>query len=292
MKPDTLQIIRFPEGRRYLRKDGVRNLVSYSILALWSLMVLFPLWTMLVNSLKVQLQIFMNPFSFPAKPTLTGYLYVLQDGNFLLYFWNTLLVVTITITGTLLTGSLAAFALARWRGTASRIIYLLFLCGIMIPIRLGTINIFQIVKSLGLMGSLYGLIPVYIAWGLPIAVFVLTTFIQELPNELMESAAIDGASRLRTYSSITIPLIRPALGTVAILNLINIWNDIWFPLIFNLQENQRTLLLGVTYFFGTYQTDWNKVLVVLTLSTMPILTLYILMSKQFIKGLTAGAIKG
>lgn len=222
----------------------------------------------------------MNPFSFPAKPTLAGYLYVIRDGGFLLYFWNTMLVVAITIAGTLLLGSLAAYALAQWKGLASRFIYLLFLCGIMISIRLGTINIFQIVKSLGLMGSLYGLIPVYIAWGLPIAVFILTTFIQELPNELMESAAIDGASRLRIYSGITIPLIRPALGTVAILNLINIWNDIWFPLIFNLKENQRTLLLGITYFFGTYQTDWNKVLVVLTLSTLPILILYILMSSS------------
>ena len=292
MKPDTLQIIRFPERGGYFRRDRFRNVFSYLILSIWSLIVLFPLWTMLVNSLKTQLQIFINPFAFPKKFTLAGYLYVIGDGNFLLYFWNTLLVVAVTISGTLLIGSLAAYALAHWKGVASRFIYILFLCGIMIPIRLGTINIFQIVKSLGLMGSLYGLIPVYIAWGLPIAVFVLTTFIQELPNELMESAAIDGASKLRIYSRITIPLIRPALGTVAILNLINIWNDIWFPLIFNLKEDQRTLLLGVTYFFGTYQTDWNKVLVVLTLSTLPILILYVFMSKQFIKGLTAGAIKG
>ena len=162
----------------------------------------------------------------------------------------------------------------------------------MVPIRLGTINISQIIRGLGLMGSMYSLIPVYVAWGLPIAVFVLTTFIQELPKELMEVAALDGASRLRTYYSIILPLVRPALGTVAILNLINIWNDIWFPLIFNLKERHRTLLLGVTYFFGTYQTDWTKVLVVLTLSTIPILILYLLMSSQFIKGLTAGAIKG
>lgn len=292
MKPDTLQIIRFPEQARRLRRGGRGSLAACVILSLWSLVVLFPLWTMLVNSLKSQMQIFMNPFSFPAKPMIAGYLHVLGDGDFLLYFWNTLLVAAIAIAGTLLCGSLAAYALAQWRSQAARLIYLLFLCGIMIPIRLGTINIFQIVKGLGLMGSLYGLIPVYIAWGLPIAVFVLTTFIQELPGELMESAAIDGASRLRIYSLITIPLVRPALGTVAILNLINIWNDIWFPLIFNLRENQRTLLLGVTYFFGTYQTDWNKVLATLSLSTLPMLILYILLSKQFIKGLTAGAVKG
>ena len=268
------------------------KLVHYLILTIWAFIVLFPVWTMIANSFKKQLDIFRNPFAPPAPLRLDGYIYVLRDSDFLRYCWNTVLIVGITIFLTLLTGSLAAFALANWMGKFSKFLYLFFLAGIMIPIRLGTINIFQIIRGLGLMGSMYSLIPIYVAWGRPIAGFVLTTFIQELPRELMEVAAIDGASRLRIYYSIILPLIRPALGTVAILNLVNIWNDIWFPLIFNLKESHRTLLLGVTYFFGTYQTDWTKVLVVLTLSTVPILTLYILMSRQFIKGLTAGAIKG
>ncbi len=292
MKPDTLQIIKLSKDRRHPLRDKWKDWASYLVLGIWSLIVLFPIWTMLVNSLKKQLQIFADPFSFPARPNFAAYLYVIRDGNFLLYCWNTLFVVAVTITCTLLAGSLAAYALANWKGFAAKFIYVLFLAGIMIPIRLGTINIFQIIRSLKLMGSLFSLIPVYIAWGLPMAIFILTTFIQDIPNELMESAAIDGASRFGIYSRITIPLIRPALGTVAILSLINIWNDIWFPLIFNLGDDQRTLLLGVTYFFGTYQTDWSKVLAVLTLSTLPILTLYVFMSKQFIKGLTAGAVKG
>jgi raffinose/stachyose/melibiose transport system permease protein len=268
------------------------NIVRYILLSIWAVIVLFPVWTMLVNSIKKQLDIFKNPFAFPSMPNFDGYLYVFRESNFLLYCWNTLLVTGVTIVSVLFIGSLAAYALAHWKGFFSKFIYILFLAGIMIPIRLGTINIFQIIRSLNLMGSLYGLIPIYIAWGLPMAVFILTTFIQDLPGELMESAAIDGASKFRTYSSIVVPLIRPALGTVAIFNLINIWNDIWFPLIFNLKEDQRTLLLGVTFFFGTYQTDWTKVLVILTLATLPILILYIIMSKQFIKGLTAGAVKG
>jgi raffinose/stachyose/melibiose transport system permease protein len=264
----------------------------YLILSIWALIALFPVWTMLVNSFKKQLDIFKNPFVFPVSPNFDAYLYVFRESNFLLYCWNTLLITVVSIVCVLFIGSLAAYALVNWKGLGSKFIYLLFLAGIMIPIRLGTINIFQIIRSMNLMGSVYGLIPVYIAWGLPMAVFILTTFIQDLPGELMESASLDGASKLRIYSAITIPLIRPALGTVAIFNLINIWNDIWFPLIFNLKEDQRTLLLGVTYFFGTYQTDWSKVLVVLTLATLPVLLLYMIMSKQFIKGLTAGSVKG
>jgi raffinose/stachyose/melibiose transport system permease protein len=260
-------------------KERKITLIHYLILSVWALVALFPVWTMLVNSLKQQLRIFQNPFSFPAQPVWDGYFYVFRQSNFLLYCLNTLIITSVTIAAVLFVGSLAAYALANWKG-------------IMVPIRLGTINIFQIVRSLGCMGTAAGLIPVYVAWGIPMAVFILTTFIQDIPGELLESAEIDGASRFRIYIRIILPLSRPALGTVAIFNLINIWNDIWFPLIFNLQEEQRTLLLGVTYFFGTYQTDWNKVLVVLTLATLPILLLYIVMSKQFIKGLTAGAVKG
>jgi raffinose/stachyose/melibiose transport system permease protein len=163
----------------------------------------------------------------------------------------------------------------------------------MVPIRLGTINIFQTIIALNLNGSLLSLIPVYIAMGLPIAVFVLTAFIRSIPSELVEAARVDGASKWRTYLSLIMPLIRPALATVAIFNLIPIWNDLWFPLIFlRGSEEYRTVTLGVSLLFGQYQTNWTNILSTLSLSAVPLLVLYLLMSKQFIKGLTAGAVKG
>jgi len=128
--------------------------------------------------------------------------------------------------------------------------------------------------------------------GLPIAVFVLTQFIADIPYELTEASVIDGASRLRIYAQIIIPMIQPALATVGIYNLVPFWNDLWFPLIFINNEESKTLLLGVTRLFGQYQTDWSKVLAVLTLSAIPVILLYLTMSRQFIKGLTAGAVKG
>ena len=128
--------------------------------------------------------------------------------------------------------------------------------------------------------------------GIPIAVFILTAFIRQIPYELTEAGLIDGASRFGIFVRIIAPLLRPALATTAIYNLVPFWNDLWFPLIFISDDRAKTLLLGVTRLFGQYQTDWSKVLAVLTLSAIPVIILYLLMSKQFIKGMTAGAVKG
>jgi raffinose/stachyose/melibiose transport system permease protein len=127
--------------------------------------------------------------------------------------------------------------------------------------------------------------------GLPMGIFVLTEFIRSVPKEILNAARIDGAGTLRIFGQIILPLVRPALATVAIFNLVNLWNDLWFPLIIIRSDDQRTLMLGVTRLFGQYQTDWNKVLAVLTSASVPIILLYLLLSKQFIKGLTAGAVK-
>ncbi len=124
------------------------------------------------------------------------------------------------------------------------------------------------------------------------SVFVLTEFVRQTPGELIEAGFIDGAGHFRIFSTIVVPLMRPALATVAIYNLVPFWNDLWFPLIFITEESEKTLLLGVTRLFGQYQTDWSKVLAVLTLSALPVIMMYLMMSKQFIAGLTAGAVKG
>lgn len=128
--------------------------------------------------------------------------------------------------------------------------------------------------------------------GLPVATFVLVPFIRSLPEDLIDAARIDGAGEWRVYSGIILPIIRPALSTIAIFNLIPIWNDLWFPLIFIRAQEARTVIYGVSLLFGQYQTNWTRILATLTLSALPVLILYLLMSRQFIKGLTAGAVKG
>lgn len=268
------------------------SIIKHLILLSGAFVSVFPVWMMLVNSLKSKSGIYKNPFGLPSPFTFDGYQNVLNDSSFLVYFRNSIFVTVVSILFILFLGSLAAYAIAYWRIPFTRFVYLFFIAGLMIPIRIGSINIMQNIKSLGLMNTIYSLFPIYIAMGLPIATFVLTEFIKELPNDLIEAAKIDGASRWHIYTLIIVPLIRPAMATVAIFNLIPIWNDLWFPLILIRREPHRTLILGISFLFGQYQTDWTKILAILTLASLPVLLLYIIMSKQFIKGLTAGAVKG
>lgn len=265
---------------------------AHGVLILWALVVLLPVWTMLINSVKPKREIFRNPFGLPSEFTLDGYINAWTDGKFDLYFRNSLIVAVVSLVLILFIGSLAAYALASWRSRVSSFLYIYFIAGLMIPIRLGTINLFQIIQALGLSDNLAGLILIYTAMGMPIATFVLTSFIRSVPVELTEAARIDGASEFRIYRTVILPLIRPALATVTIFNVIPIWNDLWFPLIFIRNQEARTVTLGVTLLFGQYQTDWTRALSALSMAAVPVLVAYLLMSGQFIKGLTAGALKG
>lgn len=268
------------------------HLDSHVVLIFWTFLVLFPLWTMIVNSFKFKFDIYTDPFGLPKKWNFESYVSVITDGDFFLYFRNSLFVTLGSIFLVLLFGAMASYALVNWKHKASRFLYLFFIAGMMLPIKIGSIRLLQLIKGLGLLNTLWGLFPVYTAMGLPIAVFVLTEFIRQIPAELTEAAVIDGATRNKVFTIIILPLLRPALATVAIYNLIPFWNDLWFPLIFINQDAHKTLLLGVTRLFGQYMTDWSRILAVLTLSAIPVLVLYLTMSKNFIRGLTAGAVKG
>jgi raffinose/stachyose/melibiose transport system permease protein len=190
----------------------------------------------------------------------------------------------------LLFGSMAAFALSGYKFKGNAFLGFYLSIGIMIPIRLGTVSILKLMASLGLVNSLVGLILIYIAQGLPLTIFILTSFMSQIPDELKDAGRIDGASEYRIYSLI-LPLVRPALGAIGIFTMIPIWNDLWFPLIVAPSAKTATITLGVQQFLGQYVSDWNAVLSALVLAMVPVLLLYLLFSRQMIRSVTAGAIK-
>ena len=163
--------------------------------------------------------------------------------------------------------------------------------GIMIPIRLGTVYILKITVASGLVNTLTALVLIYIAQGLPLAVFILTEFMKQISNDLKNAGRIDGLSEYRIFFILILPLVRPAMATVAVFTMIPIWNDLWFPLIIAPAEATKTITLGAQVFIGQFVTDWNAVLAALTLAIIPVLILYLIFSRQLIRGITAGAIK-
>ena len=273
-------------------KQPAKVIAAHAILLTYTVIAMFPVLLVIINSFKSRRAIFRTPYALPNAETwdLVGYQRVFEGASFGLYFRNSLLVTLITLALILLVSSMAAHALAEYRFVGNAVLGLYFALGIMIPIRLGTVSILQLMVRLDLVDTLASLILIYTAQGIPLAVFILTTFLQQVPKDLKDAARIDGASEYRIYA-LVLPLVRPALGTVAVFNMIPIWNDLWFPLILTSSERSKTVILGAQIFLGQYVNDWNAVLASLTLAMVPVMVLYVIFSRQLIRGLTSGAIK-
>ena len=267
-------------------------LLAHLVLLAYTALALFPVVLVVINSVKTRRAIFQTPYALPNRDTwdLIGYEKVLDHSNFPDYFLNSIIVTVGALFLILIAGSMAAWALAEYRFPGNTFMGLYLALGIMIPIRLGTVSILRLVVRLGLADTLTALILIYTASGLPLAIFILTQFMRQVPHDLKDAARVDGASEYRIYL-MTLPLIRPALGTVAVFNMIPVWNDLWFPLIIAPSEANKTVTLGAQVFLGQFVNDWNAVLASLTLAMIPVIILYIIFSRQLIRGLTSGAVK-
>ena len=275
---------------------SVRNRISraipHGLLLAYCFVALFPIALILINSLKNRRAIFRTPYQLPGPETfsLDGYSTLFERSNFPLYFANSLTVTLASMFLIVFTGAMAAYALSEYRFPGNTVLGLYLALGIMIPIRLGTVSILRLVVSLGLNNTLLALILVYTAMGLPLTIFILQQFMRQVPKELKDAARVDGASEYRIFW-LVLPLVRPAVATVAVFIMIPVWNDLWFPLILAPGERVKTVTLGAQVFLGQFVTDWNAVLSSLTLAMLPILILYIIFSQQLIRGLTTGAVK-
>ncbi|WP_113260971.1 carbohydrate ABC transporter permease [Agrobacterium cavarae] len=256
-----------------------------------SIVMLTPIVIMFFSAFKTNAQIFQSPFSIPDFTNVKSLLRVWNETDFLLYMSNSLIVTASSIALILILGTMAAYAIARYEFRGSGFILLFFLAGLTLPLKLAIIPLFIQMRDFGLIDSRLSLIFIYVATGLPTTVFILTGFIRSLPNELEDAARMDGANEARIMWSIMLPLVRPAMVIAAIQNVVPIWNDFFFPLIFIQNNNLKTLPQGLTAFMGEFGTDWGVLFSGLTLSALPIIILYIALSRQFINGMTAGAIK-
>jgi len=267
-------------------------ILAHAVLLAYTALALFPVVLVVMNSFKSRKAIFSDTFKPPNAETwdLVGYQTVLDRGNFDIYFRNSLVVTIGALFCILLAGTMASFALSEYRFKGNTLLSLYLAIGIMIPIRLGTVSLLRLIVELKLINTLSALILVYTAQGLPLAIFILTEFMRQVPSDLKDAARVDGASEYRIYTMI-LPLIRPAIGTVAVFNMIPIWNDLWFPLILAPAENVKTVTLGTQTFLGQFVNDWNAVLASLSLAIVPIIILYIVFSRQLIRGLTSGSVK-
>ena len=266
-----------------------KNLVVHLSLLFFAMIAIGPIFIILINSFKTTEGIFTGPIKLPNSETFTldGFKRAVAQGNFVRNYANSTI---ITLGATLLTvtcSCLAAYGITEYTTKLSKMIAGLFTIGIMLPVTLGTIVIIKMMVWLNILNTHISLILVYVGIFVPLGVILMVTNFRTISNELKEAARIDGANEFKTFL-IVLPLVMPGVAAVAAITMLPVWNDLWFPLILTAGPKTQTLTLGIQQFVGTYQNDWQALIAALVLGAIPLILLFTLFSKQFIKGLSDG----
>ncbi|WDR02653.1 carbohydrate ABC transporter permease [Devosia algicola] len=261
-------------------------------LAILSLMVLVPIAYMVLASFKTVPDFFGNPYGLPGTWAWDNYSRAWRDAHISVTLPNTIIVTAVSVIGSTLLAALIAYGISRKEKPFAMGLYTFFVAGLLVPVNMIVLPLFILIKWLGLFGTLLALIFPYIALGLPLGVLILGPIAATLPRDLISAAQVDGATEWQIFRRIVLPLMKPGLISVAILNGVWMWNEFFIPLIVAFKPESQTMPVGIVSFVGAYSTEWGLVFASVVVSTAPILFAYLLMTRQFQSGLTAGAVKG
>ena len=247
---------------------------------------------MLIVAFKTPEDLAQSPFSLPAGLDFSNFAASLERLNFPRLIGNTVVITALSCLLTVLLASMAAYPIARLRTRWMGGVYQLFLVGLTLPFFVVLLPLYLLARDLGLLGTVPGIVLVYTAFNLPFAVFFTAGFILAIPVELEEAAAIDGCSPMGIFWRIVLPLLRPVNATVAMFITLSIWNDLLLPLLFFTHPEQGTVMPGVYTVVGEFSTPYNQLFSAALLASLPLFIFYLLLQRQIIAGISAGAVKG
>jgi len=269
------------------------KVLKYFILAVVALIQLFPLYWLFTFSLKNNTEIFIeNPMGLPTIFRWENYAHVFQNANIGIYLINSGIITLAAIVFSTILATMASFAISRMKWKHSGKTLLLFLSGMMMPAHAALVPLLIVLTRTGLYNTYWALILPYAAFALPMAIYVFVGFFNTIPRELEEAACIDGLNIYGIFTRIMLPLIRPAIATVAIFTYLACWNELMFAISFTSGDANSTITAGVLNMAGRYNTQWGRLGAGLSVATLPTLIVYVLLSKQIQKSFTTGAVKG
>jgi ABC-type glycerol-3-phosphate transport system permease component len=255
-------------------------------------LLLFPLYFILVNALKGQAEYVTNQLGLPQQPTLSSFEQALKGREIPLWFFNSVVITVAVVLIVILLGSLAAYAFARMQFRAKELLFTGIISLMVVPPVLMIIPLFVLMVNIHLINTYFSVILVYVGILLPFTIFMLKGFFVTVSHEIIDAAIVDGCSDFMVYWRIMLPLARPALATLVIVNAIYVWNELLIALIL-LQKNElKTLMVGLTAFKSRYNMNVPVTMAGLAIATVPLIVIYLLSQRQFIRGLVAGSIKG
>lgn len=266
---------------------------SQGMMLLWMVVVLLPLAWTVMTSFKTTKEIFASPFSPPEELQFENYVNAWTDAGIGRYFFNTVIVVGGALVIVMLLGSMMAYALSRFRFPGRFIIHKLVLAGMTFPIFLAVVPLFFVLRNVGLLSTLPGLVITYTAYALPFTVFFLMPFFEDLPQDMAEAAAIDGASEWRIFFQVMLPMATPGMASVAILNFVGLWNQFILPVVLNQEQNNFVLAQGMQEFSSRagYDVDFGAMFAAAVMTILPVLVVYLVVQRQLLASVSQGALK-
>ena len=274
------------------KKTSPVTVLIYVFFCLISVLYLAPIIWVMLSSLKTRKELIKAPFAFPTDFQWENYTFAWTKGKLGVAMGNSFIVCVVTLLLTMLIGSMAAFAIGKmkWKLANASMTYILI--GMMIPVHCVLIPLFVRFAKVGLSNSLIGIIIPYLTFSLPVTIFIMTGFFRSIPNELFESACIDGCSIYKMFFSIALPLSRTGLFVTGLMTFVNNWNELLLAMVFISDDMKKTLPVSLSKFVGPYQTNYAQMFAAIVIAIIPTIIVYSAFSNQIVDGLTQGAVKG
>lgn len=266
--------------------------IKYALMIAFAVMCLYPLVWLFLTSFKTNQEIYTNTWGLPQHWNPVNYINAIEKGHILQYFGNSVIIAVSAVVVTAILATMASYAITRMRWKLSQTTYNIFLLGMMIPVYALIIPLFSIFKAMGMLNTYLSVIIPQIAVGLPMSIFIICGFMEGIPGDLEEAAIIDGCSIYKCFTSIILPISKSSIVTVAVVQFINVWNDLLLPRIFLTDSNMMTLPVGLTNFQAMYSTDYVGEIAAVIITIIPTIIVYIALHKQIMEGMVAGAVKG
>ncbi|MCY9667974.1 carbohydrate ABC transporter permease [Paenibacillus alginolyticus] len=274
---------------RYTKETAVTEILMLVLAAIF----MIPIYYLIITTFKTPADAVSHPLGLPVNITFVNYIRAFKAMNYIHVLGNNLIITISSVAGIVMFSAMAAYSLVRRTNHFNRIVFLLFMVGMMVPYQMGILALYKQVAQLGLMNTHTGIVLIEICYSLPFSIFLIKSFISStVPFELEEAARVDGCGVWRTFWQIVFPLLTPVIATVAILNTLGVWNDFMTPLLFLQSRSKGVLLLEVFRNIGQFSTDWTNFFPMMLLAVAPLILFYIFMQKYIINGITSGSLKG